>query len=68
MKSVNLKDWAKLPVTMPAGWRGIEVDRLFIRGKPARLVAIHGNKQAKLDGSVRQYADRCHHRIFGKTK
>jgi trehalose/maltose hydrolase-like predicted phosphorylase len=34
--------WAKGPVVLPAGWTAIEVDRLWIRGRPVRLVARHG--------------------------
>jgi trehalose/maltose hydrolase-like predicted phosphorylase len=33
--------WAARRVTLPEGWRTIEVDRLWIRGKPMRLTAHH---------------------------
>jgi hypothetical protein len=33
---------------MPAGWNGIEVDRVFVRQEPARLVARHGAERAEL--------------------
>ena len=40
------RGWAKYPVVMPAGWDGIEVERLWARGKPMRLAAEHGMAQA----------------------
>lgn len=38
----NLEDWPKGPVILPAGWSAIEVERLWIRGRPVRLTARHG--------------------------
>jgi trehalose/maltose hydrolase-like predicted phosphorylase len=40
--------WPSRPVVMPAGWRGIEVDRLSVRQQPARLIARHGAERAEL--------------------
>jgi trehalose/maltose hydrolase-like predicted phosphorylase len=34
--------WSKAPVVLPAGWEAIEIDRLWVRGRPMRLVARHG--------------------------
>jgi trehalose/maltose hydrolase-like predicted phosphorylase len=42
------KDWCKGEVVLPAGWRSIEIDRLWIRGKPWRLSAAQG-KRARLE-------------------
>jgi hypothetical protein len=39
-------DWSKYPATLPEGWTRIEVDRLWIRGRPVRLVAEHGRAAA----------------------
>jgi hypothetical protein len=36
--------WATAPVVLPKGWTSIEVDRLFVRGQPMRLVARHGER------------------------
>jgi trehalose/maltose hydrolase-like predicted phosphorylase len=33
--------WSARRVTLPEGWRAIEVDRLWIRGEPMRLTAQH---------------------------
>lgn len=34
--------WPTAPVTLPEGWERIEVERLWIQDRPARLVADHG--------------------------
>jgi hypothetical protein len=41
--------WCKGGVVLPAGWRSIEIDRLWIRGKPWRLSAISGEDRARLE-------------------
>jgi protein-glucosylgalactosylhydroxylysine glucosidase len=41
--------WCARPVTMPAGWDGVEVQRVFARGRAARLVARHGDEHAQLE-------------------
>jgi protein-glucosylgalactosylhydroxylysine glucosidase len=35
-------DWAKYPVSLPAGWSRIEIDRIFVRGEAKRLIATDG--------------------------
>jgi hypothetical protein len=37
-------DWCKYPATLPAGWAKIEIDRIWVRGQPMRLVAESGKK------------------------
>jgi trehalose/maltose hydrolase-like predicted phosphorylase len=37
-------DWAKYSATLPGGWTSIEVDRIWVRGEPKRLLAVHGRK------------------------
>lgn len=34
--------WSKAPVVLPAGWEAIQIDRLWVRGRPMRLEARHG--------------------------
>ena len=41
--------WAERRVVLPAGWRSIEVERLWVRGRPMRLVARHGAAHAQLE-------------------
>ncbi len=41
--------WAERRVVLPAGWRSIEVERLWIRGQPMRLVARQGSARAVLE-------------------
>jgi trehalose/maltose hydrolase-like predicted phosphorylase len=35
-------EWAMEPVVMPEGWDGIEIERLWVRGRATSLVAKHG--------------------------
>lgn len=41
--------WAKRDVVLPAGWTDIKVERVWIRGRPARLHARHGASNAELE-------------------
>jgi hypothetical protein len=41
--------WARRPIVMPAGWNGIEVESLWIRGRRATLRAYHGQAKAQLE-------------------
>jgi hypothetical protein len=34
--------WSQAPVVLPAGWEAIEIDRIWVRGRPMRLTARHG--------------------------
>jgi trehalose/maltose hydrolase-like predicted phosphorylase len=34
--------WNKYPAMLPDGWSRIEIDRIWVRGEPRRLVASHG--------------------------
>jgi Glycosyl hydrolase family 65 central catalytic domain len=36
-------------IVLPEGWEAIEVDRLWVRGRPARLCARHGDDHAQID-------------------
>ena len=40
--------WARRSVVLPEGWEAIEVDRVWIRGRPYRLVARQGAERAEL--------------------
>ncbi|WP_244552385.1 hypothetical protein [Allosphingosinicella indica] len=40
--------WPRRPIILPEGWRSIEVERLWVRGRPMRLVARHGAERAEL--------------------
>lgn len=40
--------WAERPVAMPDGWKGIHVERVWIRGRPWRLDAISGAERTTL--------------------
>lgn len=38
--------WPRHKVVLPAGWKAIEVDRLWVRGQPMRLLARQGEMAA----------------------
>lgn len=42
--------WAERPVVMPAGWKGIHVERLWVRREERSLTAVAGRPKAILDG------------------
>lgn len=41
--------WAKRAVVLPAGWTDIQIDRIWVRGRPARLRARQGASKAELE-------------------
>jgi protein-glucosylgalactosylhydroxylysine glucosidase len=43
--------WPSRPVVLPAGWRSIEVERAWVRAKPARIVATQGAERAVIETS-----------------
>ena len=42
-------EWCRRPVVLPEGWEAVEVDRIFVRGRPAHLLARHGAPRATLE-------------------
>jgi hypothetical protein len=40
--------WVEQPVVLPAGWKSIEIERVWIHGREARLEAPHGAARAGL--------------------
>jgi hypothetical protein len=42
------QSWCSRPVTMPSGWSGVYVDRIYARGVPASLTATHGDQHAAI--------------------
>jgi hypothetical protein len=40
--------WPVRPVVLPAGWRSIEVERAWVHGAGARIVAEHGANRAQI--------------------
>ena len=43
------ESWARRPVVMPDLWEAVEVDRLWVRGRPVRLTARHGDDRARIE-------------------
>jgi protein-glucosylgalactosylhydroxylysine glucosidase len=51
------RTWATRRVVLPAGWRSIEAERIWVRGRPTRLVAEHGAPRALLEVGERRWID-----------
>ena len=47
--SADPATWPSRPPAMPAGWEGVEIERLTLRGRGARLVAHHGDERARIE-------------------
>lgn len=45
------ESWARRPITLPTGWEAVRIERLWIRGRSARLVARQGAERAELSFS-----------------
>ena len=41
--------WCERAVAMPEGWEGIAVERIWVRGQPAELMAHHGDARATIN-------------------
>ncbi len=50
--------WPERRVILPAGWREIVADRVWVRGRPARLIARHGAERALLELGERDWMHR----------
>lgn len=50
--------WPERRVILPAGWKEIVVDRLWVRGRPARLTAVHGAERSSLELGEREWMHR----------
>ena len=40
----EVETWAERPVLLPQGWETIEIDRLWVRGRPMSLTARSGER------------------------
>jgi hypothetical protein len=59
--------WPCRPVVLPAEWQTIEVERLWIRGRPASIVARHGDERAVVDIAPRSTRRRGAGSLRGRT-
>jgi hypothetical protein len=41
--------WPVRPIVLPDGWRSIEIERAWVRTRPARIVAQHGADRAVIE-------------------
>ena len=42
-------NWPSRPVVLPETWDAVEVEQLWVHGRPARLLATHGADRARID-------------------
>ena len=49
MSNGPLCEWPQSDVVLPAGWKEIEVERLWLRGGPVRLLARQGRRAQLID-------------------
>jgi hypothetical protein len=42
-------DWFSGPIVMPEGWEGIVLEKVYLKGKPARIIAQHGAPKATVE-------------------
>ena len=40
--AASVKEWSVRKAVLPEGWKAIEVERLWVHGKPMTLHAAHG--------------------------
>jgi hypothetical protein len=43
------EDWFAGPIVMPEGWDGIVLEKVYLKGRPARITAMHGDAKAKIE-------------------
>lgn len=46
---ISESDWRKYPAALPEGWTRIEIERIWVKGVPRRLVAEDGKPSRLLD-------------------
>jgi hypothetical protein len=51
--------WPSRPVVLPAGWKAIQMERAWIRGRSARIVARHGADKASIQMEERSRSPRA---------
>ncbi len=44
-------DWHRYPASLPDGWKRIEIERIWIHGKPMHLIAEDGKPAKLLDAN-----------------
>lgn len=42
------ESWPRRPIVLPEGWSAVRIERLWVRGRPAQLIARHGAERAEL--------------------
>jgi hypothetical protein len=45
----DMENWFTGPIVMPEGWDGIVLEKVYLKGKPARITAMNGDTKAKIE-------------------
>jgi trehalose/maltose hydrolase-like predicted phosphorylase len=45
----DFENWFAGPIVMPEGWEGIVLEKVYLKGKCARITAMHGDSKAKIE-------------------
>jgi hypothetical protein len=45
----NFEDWFSGPIVMPEGWDGVVLEKVCLKGRWARITAMHGDAKAKIE-------------------
>ena len=44
----DFDNWFAGPIVMPEGWDGIVLEKVYLKGRPARITAMHGDTKANI--------------------
>jgi protein-glucosylgalactosylhydroxylysine glucosidase len=45
----DMDKWFAGPIVMPEGWDGIVLEKVYLKGRSARITAMHGDAKAKIE-------------------
>jgi hypothetical protein len=45
----DFENWFTGPIVMPEGWDGIVLEKVYLKGRPARITAKHGDAKIKIE-------------------
>ena len=49
IRDLRIDDWLEGPIVLPEGWEEIEIARIWIKGRPARVRAVNGAEHARIE-------------------
>ncbi len=45
----NFEDWFEGPIVLPQGWDRLTLECVYLKGKPAKVTAVHGAERAQVE-------------------